>query len=263
MVTNLRGPRGGVTFPSAMRASLLLLCALTFLLVSGCKKKSSPEFYRLESDQSILVSRDGDDAWVSPEMAAIVTGLEGIAENAIEKPRALNLIAKIDAEKSRVLAERTEAPRPPPTANPFAGRQFGEPSPQSEPLPDAPADSVDGGLAEVEPWNGMPEPLFVTRYGTCFSPGKPGVLADGGATSTQVVSSSADCQKRFGGGAGSVTTFVFTARGLTEKITETTQQLDAGTLTIPGKPAPPPADPGPPVLTIPGAPVPEGVDANY
>ena len=168
MVTDLRGQRCGVTFPSSMRASLLL-CVLTFLLVSGCKKKSSPEFYRLESDQSVLVSRDGDDAWVSPEMAAIVTGLEGLAENVAEKPRALDLIAKINAEKARVLAERSQAPTPPPTVDPFAGRQFGEPPPESEPLPDAPTDLVDAGLAAVEPWNGMPEPLFVTRYGTCFT----------------------------------------------------------------------------------------------
>lgn len=241
--------------------SALLLCLLAGLL-SGCPKKSSPEFYKLEADQSILVARDGDDAWVSPEMTGIVAGLTAIPDNAIEKPRAQALVAKIAAERARVTAERVEPPKGP-QVDPFAGRLSPSGTTTEVEAVSPPPETTEGdaGAEPLAPWARMEEKRFVALFGKCFASGPAAVTSDGGAATTQVLATSADCQKRFGAPNG-VTSFLFTDKGLSEKIVETTVVIDAGTVTTPGR-QPPTPDAGPPVLLIPGAPMPEGVDANY
>ena len=87
---------------------LVLLCVLA-TLVSGCRKKSSPEFYELESAQAILIAHEGDDALATPEMADVIARLEAIPASAIEKPRAVALASKLTADKARVTAEQARA----------------------------------------------------------------------------------------------------------------------------------------------------------
>lgn len=238
-----------------MRTPVLMLCLVPALLLTGCRKKSSPEFFKLESDQSILVSRDGDDAWLSPQMDSVLSGLQAIPEEAIEKPRAQALATKIMAEQARLKAEANKPP-PPAPVDPFAGRvPSAQAPPEPAPVDPEVAEAVDAGQGPDQPWPGMQEQLFVTRFGSCFTPGPKAALPDGRPASAYVLSATAACQKQFGAG-GAVVSFLFTDKGLWGKATETVQIRDAGALVLPAGPAPAPQQ-GPPVLVIPGAPQPE------
>lgn len=242
---------------------LLLLCALEALLLSGCRKKTSPEFYQLESQHSVLVSREGDDAYGSDEMAAVISGLQAIPEDAVEKPRAAELATRLLALQARVKAERELAAKPRPApVDPFAGR---EPSPPPaptpvEPEPEPQADQPDAGPPPVvQPWPGMDEKVFVERYGKCFAAGAKATLPDGQPATSYALNPSAACQKQFGG-TDSRVSYLFTPKGLWGKATETTSVVDAGTVLIPGPPQPPPPPRGPDIITTPGAPLPEGYE---
>jgi hypothetical protein len=90
----------------------LLIGVVLVASLSGCRKKSNPAFYQLESEQSVLLARDGDDAFASPELAAVLTKLEAFPEDALEKPRAEALVVKLKAGQARVKAERAPKPRP-------------------------------------------------------------------------------------------------------------------------------------------------------
>jgi hypothetical protein len=244
---------------------VLLLCLLLpALMLTGCRKKSSKEFHKLEADQSILVAREGDDAYVSPEMDAIIAGLQAIPGDALEKERAAALVATLSAEKARVQAEKAAAAAPkPPPEDPFAGRTP-EPTPSNpEPTPPpeeaAPAEAADAG-EPAEPWSGMDEKRFVAKFGSCFSAAPEATLPDGQKASAYVLNSKdAKCQKQFGL-PDTVVRYLFTARGLWGKATETVQTRDAGVITLPVPPQPPPTAPPPPIITTPGAPQPEGYD---
>jgi hypothetical protein len=264
--TNLRGWRREGTLPLRMRFSAWLTCALAVLVVTGCAKKSSKEFHRLSSDQEVLVLREGDDAWVSAEMAAIQAGLEQVPENAIEHDRALALVEKLKSERARVEREKAEAAAPAPSAQPSpppppppeqpAG------APAAEPLAAAPA--VDGGAPPAaQPWLGMPEAEFSKRFGACVSAGPKTKLSSGAdADAVYAVNATAECQQQLGGAqAGGRTIFLFGPKGLAEKATFVKETIDGGQVVTPGF-QPPTPDPGPPPLTIPGAPLPEGVDAG-
>lgn len=241
---------------------LLLLCVLEALALSGCRKKTAPEFYKLESQQSVLISADGDDAYLSEEMTSVITGLQAIPEDAVEQPKATALATKLAAEQARVKAERALAEVPkPPAVNPFEGRELSaaaEPPPaRAEPMPDADEDA--GPPPVVQPWPGMDEQVFVQRYGTCFTAGGKTILPDGKPATTYALKGSGDCQKQYGG-ADTRLSYLFTAKGLWGKTSETTSVVDAGTLLIPGPPPPPPPEAGPPIITTPGAPLPDGYE---
>ncbi len=237
-----------------MRTPVVLLLLVPALMLTGCRKKSSPEFFKLESEHSILVARDGDDAWLSPQMDSVLSGLQAIPEDAVEKPRAQALATKILAEQARLKAEQV---KPPPSApvDPFAGRVLSAPPPPEQ-TPET-AEEVDAGELADQPWPGMQEQVFVTRFGACFSPGPKAVLPDGRAASAFVLSASPACQKQFGA-AGAGVSYLFTDKGLWGKATETVVIPDAGPVLVPAKPAPPPEPAKPPIITIPGAPLPEG-----
>src|SRR6185436_1608185 len=99
-----------------MRAAAVALSVC--LLLSGCRKKSAREYYRLESDYSVLVSRDGDAAYDEPELATIIEGLNAIPADALERPKAEALLATIATETLRV---RKDKPAPTPVATPTTG----------------------------------------------------------------------------------------------------------------------------------------------
>ncbi len=236
-----------------------MLCALLpALVLLGCRKKSSPEFFKLESEQSILVARDGDDAWLSPQMDAVLSGLQAISDEAIEKPRAQALASKIVAEQARLKAEQARPP-PPAPVDPFAGRLPSAPPPPENPET---AELIDAGELSDQPWPGMLEQAFVARFGVCFSPGPKATLPDGQAASAYVLSASPACQKQFGAADARVS-YLFTDKGLWGKATETVVIRDAGAMVLPVRPAPPPPPPSskpPASISIPGAPAPEGYE---
>ena len=235
---------------------VLLICVMLGVL-SGCRKKTSPEFYKLEGEQSILIARTGDDAYVSDEMTAIVASLSAIPLDTVEKARADALVATLAAQKARVLAERVEQPKPP-QVDPFAGR-FPPPALPVEPLPEAPP-APDAGPPE-EPWTGMDEATFKQLFGRCFSKGPPTTAARGVPATTQVLGPSTECQKKLGT-PGSVTSYVFVDGGVFGKMLETVTVMDAGSPSPPPPPLVVTPDAGERVLTIPGAPLPEGYERS-
>lgn len=224
-----------------MRAAAVALSVC--LLLSGCRKKSAREYYRLESDYQVLVSRDGDAAYDEPELATIVDGLNAIPTDALERPKAEALLATIAAETLRVHKDK-----PAPTAaTPTTGnadalyqglqqqRQDNARRAAAEAQAAAEAAAADAGVTYTEPVNGMSEAAFIKAFGTCFTRGAPLTLPDGTKTTTQQALSSPACQKW--GGA----TWLFDGNGLLGKLVEnkipaTRVEFDAGT----PPPAPPP-----------------------
>jgi hypothetical protein len=88
------------------RPSVVLLVALT---AAGCRKPSSPEFFQLEAAQASLLAREGDEALEGNELAGIITRLDAIPADALEKPRAEALVAKLRAAQARARAARVAA----------------------------------------------------------------------------------------------------------------------------------------------------------
>lgn len=225
----------------------VFLPCLALMIASGCQKQSAPEFYKLESQATILIDGEGDDAWLSAQMEELAAGLQKIPPDAIEGPRAAALLARINAERGRLLALR---------AKPREVSAVGSPSP-SFPSPAAavasaePAEPIDAGPAsEPMPTPGMPEVDFVKLFGACFTKGAPLTLQGKQATS-QVVTNSTSCVKRFGGGEGQVSYLFADGKfaGTRTTVRQTTQLPP-----LPPKPVEP-VDAGEPRLFYPGQPL--------
>ncbi|MFZ5438966.1 MAG: hypothetical protein ACOZQL_03100 [Myxococcota bacterium] len=236
-----------------MSRLLLALCCL--LAVSACRKKSSDEFFKLEAAATMLVDRDGDDAWASDEMERIATGLSAVPDSALEKDRATALVEKIRGEQRRVKAEREAAAKevaarpPPPTGPSFPAEPAPAPPPPEDARPDAGPPS--------EPWAGMDEKTFLSLFGTCVRGAPAMALPDGGAATAHRVLDDASCQKRFGAPSAE-TFFLFGPQGLWGRthVTTVVKTVDAGAPAAPPAAKEPP--PPPPVMLLPGAPLPEG-----
>ena len=222
-----------------MRAAAVALSLC--LLLSGCRKKTAPEFYRLDGDYSVLVSREGDDAYGSPELATIIAGLQAIPSDAVERPRADALLAKIDAEARRVKQERAEttiAAVPKATVSPdtvYAGLQQ-----QRAEEAAATAAAQDAGAAVLAPFKAMTEAAFVKAFGACFQKGDTVTLPEGGEAASQRPLDTTACEQRWG-----TALWVFGAQGLIGQLVQNkassasteTKVVDAGR---PAPPAPPP-----------------------
>jgi len=234
-----------------MRVALLCCLGLA-VLSSSCRKKTYTEFYKLEAEQSSLISRDGDDAYLTPELEAVIAGLNAVPENAREYERARELSSKLQLEQQRVRAERTAEvvkPAEVDTALPV-------PMPAAVVPVDAPvAAAVDAGPSQ--PYGGMSEKDFVAAFGTCFRAGAAVPGLDGGSASTQVVIDRSDCTTRFGQD-GATTSYVFgSANGLQGKRTQivTVRKTETSVTTAPSPPTPEAAGS---IYRVMGAPVPEG-----
>lgn len=234
-----------------MRRLAILLLGL--LAVSGCRKKMAPEFYELESNYSIMVARDGDDAYASPDMDAVLAGLQKIPADTVEGPKAAALVATITAEKARVAREAKEAadalaaaakiPEPPaPGPSLF-------PPPPSEPAP-----AVDAGPgAPPKPYQGMPMADFLKYYGECFVPGPARTIPGNPEGVSQQLKGDRKCRAEYNAVDPRTSVFfVFVKDGLVGQITETAPAQPEK------KAAPPPAvDAGNQTfLVVPGAPLP-------
>lgn len=215
-----------------MRA-VLVVAAL--LALSSCKRTYEP-YYALEAAQSLLISRDGDDAYVSDEMDELIAGLRSVPNNAREKEKADALVKTLLAEQQRVRTERLPPPEPPKTEDPLAALLRAsaaesareEQAAQATPPPVVPQ-VVDAGPPKA-PFPGMDEAAFVSLFGGCFTPGPAAASSDGGAGTSQVVRDTPECRARFGAGTGR-TTFLFGSNGLWATRTETV--VDGGMRMVP------------------------------
>jgi hypothetical protein len=237
------------------------------LVVAGCRKKSAPEYYALESDYSILVAREGDDAYASEDMDTILARLRAIDPDALEGPKAAELAAKIEAERQRVARETKEKEAADALA---AVRRQAEFRPgvvtsaiQSEPQgPEGalPAQVVDVDAGRRKPYGGMPRAEFEKLYGDCFDSGPAMTLPNQPEGSSMVLRDDAACRSEFGvADPATKTYFVFVKDALVGQRSETRTVKEV--IKEPASAAPaPPASAGPPdagqYLLIPGAPLP-------
>lgn len=237
----------------------LLACVLLCSALTGCKKKTSPEYYRLEGEHSVLVSREGDVAYETTEMENIIAGLRAIPADTVEKPRAEALLGAIAAEQARVQREKAVVVAPPPGVDDVNAR-FAAMKAQrdAQPLPNAATGAADAGpQVPTEPYKGMLEVDFIKVFGSCYERGAPVPLGDGGLSTSMKLRADKKCQDQYGT-PGATTRWLFGHDGLYARLveTQTTQPIvvDAGAGEQTTKPSPPPESR--PILVLPGAPQP-------
>lgn len=242
---------------------LFTVLMLGLLAASGCRKKSAPEFYALESDYTILVDREGDDAYLDDGMATVLAGLKAIPTDAEEGPRAATLIATIEREQKRVedeaeardaalAAAARPAPMPP-------GSDFGAPTgPSAGSADDETAEAgpaADAGPAR--PVAGMSQADFQRLFGACFTPGPPKALPGQAEGATMQLRDDDACRKQYGvPDADTKLYFVFVDDGLAGQRSERQTRTET---VAPKPPEPPkPVDAGV-YLLVPGAPLPDAL----
>lgn len=178
----------------SMRTLVIVLLGAS-LWLGGCRKKSAPQFYSLESTYSILVARDGDEAYADPAMDEVVQGLKAIAPETVEGPRAAKLLEAIGVERARLAAEQAEVAR-----LDAAGKV---PRPQLPSLlSPTRAATVDAGRAAVDagqslPWAEMPLHEFNRLFGRCMEPPAETELAGLGKVLSFAVLGQPTCREQF------------------------------------------------------------------
>lgn len=217
---------------------------------AGCRKKTAPQFYDLESKYSVNVARDGEDAYSTPEMDAIVAGLSAIGDDTVEGPKAKKLLATISGERDRLKKEKAEAQKAiQTTVIPTLTLE----SPKNTGTASAPVvDAVDAGKPS-EPYGNMSLTEFKAVFGLCMNDlgtidlgSKPG---KGQGFTNQ---DSAQCKAQLHLDDATKVTYVFVDERLTERKVERTVMtiIDAGRAApvieehkveapyVPGMPAP-------------------------
>lgn len=236
----------------------VMLVAAAF---SGCRKKHSMEFGLYKADYTALIDRQGDDAYLSPQMDEVVAHLKSVDPETVEAAEARMLMDKIATEKVRVTADReakakavAEATAAPPTAP----TGFGAPVDLSKvgPIPDL--NAVDAGVAdagakaEERPEGGMAESDFRAKFGICFESPRAVNLPSGPVQAYQV-KNRPDCVKY----GGPDVSWYFANGKLGGTFTEVAQKQEATTPPAedqPKKPEPAPAQPAKPQIVFPPAP---------
>jgi hypothetical protein len=239
---------------------MLLLCA--GLALSACRKKSAREYYQLESTYSIMVARDGDDAYADPVMDQVLTQLRAIDPATVEGPKAAELAQKIDAERGRLAAEKAAAAAELAAQAAAAANAKSLPSlldaPQNRPPPDAVA-AVDAGPGT--PYAEMAISEFNKRFGACMDPPAESEVPGLGKTVTFAVKKTTACATQFKVPDDTRLLYVFKDGVLRGERTEkkTLVMLDAGAPAAAPAPAPveQPSDAGPRAPYVPGMPYPQ------
>lgn len=240
------------------------MVAFALLMVgSSCRKSTWTPYYALDGQQQVLLAREGDDGYLSPEMDGIIAGLRAAPENAREREQALKLADQLSAAQEKLRAQRAATAKVEPTPEPRRKWETEEP----RPAPAAPTAQEDVDAGQLEPWAGMSEEEFIKLFGSCFSGGPASVGPDGGAATTRLVTADPACVARFGT-AGKETEYLFLKDGLWGSRSRTRTLVpptEAQTPTAPRLITA--ADAGERILTIPGAPVRDGYrtefDAGY
>lgn len=250
-----------------MRTLLAVLIVGLALLVSGCGKKSSKEYFEAQRRYESLVTQEGEDAYLTVEMKQISEALAAVPARALEYDRAQALVAKITAERARVEQERAEAARVPTSDGPSAMPPMPPSLLTKQEVPGAVLDEADAGVGDELPEAGMLEALFKEKYGPCVGGPEQYEVAGQGLVPAYKVVESPVCLKKLG--VTTPTRFFFVKGGLAGRVsstvTRTTTILDGGgptTITTPpqaymgvaGAPLPGAVVPPPP----PGALVPAG-----
>lgn len=235
-----------------MRTLLAVLIVGLALLVSGCGKKSSKEYFEAQRRYDSLVTQEGEDAYLTVEMKQISDALAAVPPRALEYERAQALVAKIATERTRLEQERA-AVRVPTNDDPPRMPNLPPSLLTKQEVQGAVLDEADAGLNEL-PVAGMLEALFKERYRSCIT-GPEQLPIDGqGLVPAYKVDESSACMKKLG--VSGPTRFFFIKGGLAGQVnstvTRTTTILDGGGPTIiPGA--------SQPYLGVPGAPQPGAV----
>lgn len=233
--------------------ALLLLALLSSLALTGCGKKSSKEFYEAQRKYESLISQDGDDGYLAPEMDQVSEALAAVPKRALEYDRAQALVQKISSEKARVQQERAAAALPPTSDAPYAMPNL---PPSSITPPVAPTEPVAGGPAEQLPTPGMSEALFKEQFGSCVNARETFKLEGEGEVPAYPAKDTPACYKKLG--IPGPARLIFVKGGYAGRVTSTSTTtrtiLDGGTTVVP---APSPQAPQP-LMVIPGAPLPAG-----
>lgn len=237
-----------------MRRVAILLLVLA--AGTGCRKKTAPEFYGFESTYSIMVARDGDEAYATETMDQVLAGLEQIPADTVEGPKAAELAATIKRERARIAQEdkdreaalaAAEAPTPGPGPGPSLF-----PPPEPEEAPGAAAADAGGPQA---PWGGMSSAEFTRLFGACFDAGPRKTLPGQPEGTTFVLKDEPKCRAQFKVADPSASlSFVFVKDAL---IGQTTEKKTTTETVKPAPPPPPEPEDAGVYLLIPGAPVPE------
>jgi hypothetical protein len=220
-----------------MRKASWVLVVLLSLVGSSCRKKTWAPYYQLDGQQSVLVARDGEGAYESPEMDTIITALNAAPENAKEREQALALATRLSAARDRVKAERAAVQDTVVVgAAPVMEQRREVPTPKAPPpAPTQPtAEAIDAGPSY--PAAGMSLEAFTTAFGTCFTAGPAVKTREGKSATSQQVKPEAACLSRYAAGekATSEVLFLFADGKLVgTRITERTQKSE--TITVPPK----------------------------
>ncbi len=227
-----------------MRTWHVALLALA-LGLTGCRKKHAPEYFEAEGKYQVLVARTGDDAYLSPEMAAVLKKLQSVPEGRIESEQAQQLAARITAGTARVQAAQRAADAPIAAAPVVMNFPSAPSVPSGGPPADAvaPTGAADAGPVDERPQAGMPQAEFVKKFGSCFE-GEREVAVPGSAAPLKgfQVANREACTKKFGATNQS---YVFEDGKWKGIVTETvvTTVRDAGL--VPTPPGQAPARPAP------------------
>lgn len=235
-----------------MRTLLAVLIVGLALLVSGCGKKSSKEYFEAQRRYESLVTQEGEDAYLTVEMKQISDALAAVPTRALEYERAQALVAKITTERARLEQERAAAALVPTNDGPPTMPNLPPSLLTKQEVQGAVLDEADAGLVDDFPVAGMLEALFKEKYRSCVTGPEQLPLEGQGLVPAYKVDESSACMKKLG--VSAPTRFFFIKGGLAGRVsstvTRTTTILDGGGPTV---------IPGAGYLAVPGAPMPGAV----
>jgi hypothetical protein len=234
-----------------MRTLVVVLVAGLALLVTGCGKKSSKEYFEAQRRYDSLVTQEGEDAYLTVEMKQISDALAAVPERALEYDRAQALVAKITTERARIEQERAAAARVPIDDSPATRPDL---PPSMLVRQEVQGAALEAGQVDEGPVVGMIEALFKEKYGPCISGPEQLPMEGQGTVPAYKVDESSACMKKLG--VSAPTRFFFIKGGLAGRVsstvTRTTTILDGGGPTeIPGA--------SQPYRSVTGAPRPDAV----
>jgi hypothetical protein len=242
----------GTLLPNLFVRNIVVLVVGLALVVLGCGKKSSKEYFEAQRRYESLLTQEGDGAYLTVEMKTISEALAAVPPRALEYERAQALVAKIASERGRLEQERSALASAATADEPATSPSF-QPSLLATDVPGATLEAFDAGSDDF-PSGGMLEALFQEKYRGCVT-GPELIALDGqGQVPAYKVDETSACQKKLG--VTGATRFFFIKGALAGKIsstlTRTVSVVDGGgTTTIPGATQP--------YLGVPGAPRPGAV----